>query len=180
MTTKDKILDAALELFSEKGYSAVFVADIAAAVGIKTPSLYKHYKGKQAIFDACVEKFYGRMTEVRNELLLPGTEQSDVHYETADTDQITGFAIGLFMFYLADDVASKFRKMLLLERFRDPQLNALYEELFINGAVAHEENIFAQLIEDGVIRQMDPHIAALRFYTPIYYLLQKYDMKPVL
>ena len=57
MSTKDRILSEALILFAEKGYSAVFVNDIADAVGIKAPSLYKHYKGKQDIFDSCVQKF---------------------------------------------------------------------------------------------------------------------------
>ena len=49
MTTKQKILNEALTLFSERGYNAVYVGDIAAAVGIKAPSLYKHYKSKKDI-----------------------------------------------------------------------------------------------------------------------------------
>lgn len=52
MDTKQRILDEALTLFSEKGYANVFVGDIAERVGIKAPSLYKHYKNKRAIFDA--------------------------------------------------------------------------------------------------------------------------------
>jgi AcrR family transcriptional regulator len=43
-----------LTLFSEKGYGPVAVAEIADAVGIKAPSLYKHYNSKKAIFDAIV------------------------------------------------------------------------------------------------------------------------------
>lgn len=46
MTTKEKILKEALNLFAEKGYNAVYVGEIADAVGIKAPSLYKHYKSK--------------------------------------------------------------------------------------------------------------------------------------
>lgn len=178
MTTKEKILNEALTLFSEKGYSDVFVGDIAAAVGIKAPSLYKHFKGKQEIFDSCVEKFFERMTKIRNELFLPDTQQSDASYKTADTDKITEFAIGLFMFYWKDEIASKFRKMLMIERYRNPELNRIYEELFVNGAVEYEEKIFAELIDAGVIKKEEPHIIALRFYTPIFYLLQKYDMWP--
>ena len=53
--TKQKILDKALELFSTQGYDSVSVGEIAAAVGIKAPSLYNHFPGKQAIFDAIVE-----------------------------------------------------------------------------------------------------------------------------
>ena len=55
MNTKERIIDEALTLFSEKGYANVYVADIAERVGIKAPSLYKHYKNKQAIFDAIID-----------------------------------------------------------------------------------------------------------------------------
>ena len=175
MTTKQKILNEALTLFSEKGYSAVYVGDIAAAVGIKAPSLYKHFKSKQEIFDSCVEVFSERMEQIRNELRLPGTTRADISYQTADMGKIINIAIGLFMFYLKDDVAAKFRKMLMIERYHNPELNKLFEEFFIIGAVKHEEKIFSDLIEAKIIREENPHIVALRFYTPIFYLLQKYD-----
>ena len=55
MDTKHKILLEALRLFSKRGYDAVSVEQIASAVGIKAPSLYKHYKSKQEIFDAIFE-----------------------------------------------------------------------------------------------------------------------------
>ena len=138
----------------------------------------KNFKGKQEIFDSCVEKFSERMTQIRNELLLPDTPGSDESYKTADIEKITEFAIGLFTFYWKDDIASKFRKMLMIERYRNPDLNRIFEELFVNGAVAYEEKIFAELIADEVIKKEDPHIIAVRFYSPIYYLLQKYDMWP--
>ena len=82
MTTKQKILNEALSLFSEKGYSAVYVGDIAEAVGIKTPSLYKHYKSKQDIFNSCVEVFSERMENIRTDLRLPGSKVASFSYET--------------------------------------------------------------------------------------------------
>ena len=178
MTTRERILKEALNLFSEKGYSDVYVGEIAEAVGIKAPSLYKHFRGKREIFDSCVHEFYARMTRVRNELQLPDTPRSDASYQTANADQIVDYTVGLFMFYLRDDIASGIRKMLLTGRYRDPELNRMYEELFITGAVEHETAIFTELINAGVIRKEDPRIVALRFYTPIYYLLQKYDTQP--
>ena len=178
MTTKEKILHEALSLFAEKGYSAVYVGDIADAVGIKAPSLYKHYKSKQEIFDSCVEVFSKRMEQVRTDLRLPDTANAEVNYQTANMDMITSIAVNLFMFYLQDDVASKFRKMLMIERYHNPELNTLFDNLFIDGAVKHEEKIFSDLIESKIIKKENPHIIALRFYTPIFYLLQKYDMHP--
>ena len=49
MDTKQRIMDEALTLFSEKGYANVYVADIAGKVGIKAPSLYKHYKNLKTL-----------------------------------------------------------------------------------------------------------------------------------
>ena len=77
---------------------------------------------------------------------------------------------------LMDEVASKFRKMLIIERYHNSELNQLFEDLFINGAIEHEEKIFSELIDAKIIKKDNPHIIALRFYTPIFYLLQKYDM----
>ena len=178
MNTKQKILKEALTLFSEKGYSSVYVGDIANAVGIKAPSLYKHYKNKQEIFDSCVKVFSERMENVRTCLRLPDTSEANIDYQTANMGTIIEIANRLFMFYWQDDVAAKFRKMLMIERYHNPELNELFENLFINGAVRYEEKIFSDLIQAKIIKNENPHIIALRFYTPIFYLLQKYDMHP--
>ena len=113
MTTKERILKESLTLFSEKGYSDGSVGEIAGAVGIKAPSLYKHYKNKQEIFDSCVNKFFEGMTLVRNRFFDQNNSKDNKLYENADIDKIVEISIGLFMFYLKDDVALKFRRMLM-------------------------------------------------------------------
>ena len=55
-STRDKILDAALTLFSEKGYDGVGVDLIGENAGIKGPSLYRHFKGKEDILNSLIEK----------------------------------------------------------------------------------------------------------------------------
>lgn len=177
MNTKQKILNEALSLFSEKGYSAVYVGDIAEAVGIKTPSLYKHFKNKQDIFDSCVEVFSERMEENRNDKRLPGTKAADFSYDSVSTEKLIDVTTALFLFYLQDDIAAKFRKMLMIERYHNPEINKLFEDLFIEGVIKHEEKIFTDLINTGVIKGSNTHVIALRFYTPIFFLLQKYDMR---
>ena len=178
MTTKQKILNEALSLFAKKGYSAVYVGEIAEAVGIKTPSLYKHYRNKNDIFDSCVEVFSRRMENIRTEMRLPGSERTSFFYETVAEERLIEIANALFMFYLQDNVAAKFRKMLMIERYHNPELNRLFEDLFINGAIDYEEKIFSDLMDAKIIKRDDTHIIALRFYAPIFYLLQKYDMRP--
>ena len=46
---RERILDAALELFVERGYAGTTMDDIGAAVDLKGPSLYKHVRSKQEL-----------------------------------------------------------------------------------------------------------------------------------
>lgn len=55
--TKEKILFAAIELFSERGYSKVSMRDIAAAVGITAASIYNHYPSKETLLGS-IYAFY--------------------------------------------------------------------------------------------------------------------------
>ena len=64
MSTKEKILDAALTLFAENGYDGTSVEQIANIVGIKAPSLYKHYKGKEDILNALIDSAEERISAI--------------------------------------------------------------------------------------------------------------------
>ena len=55
MGTKDKILESALTLFAANGYDGTSVEEIAQSVGIKAPSLYKHFKGKEDILNMLID-----------------------------------------------------------------------------------------------------------------------------
>ena len=55
--TKQKILDVSLDLFSQKGFSAVSIRDICVQVMIKESTVYYHFKNKQAIFDELLHHF---------------------------------------------------------------------------------------------------------------------------
>ena len=115
MNTKKRILDEALTLFAEKGYANVFVAEIAGAVGIKAPSLYKHYKSKQDIFNAILDEMkqnYDRQSAMLN---INGNNASDdaAFFSGIPEDQLVKTGMGLFLYFLHDDYVRKFRKMLV-------------------------------------------------------------------
>lgn len=61
--TKLRIITKSLQLFSQKGYGAASVHEIAKAVGIKASSLYRHFESKQKIFDALVIMMKERFSE---------------------------------------------------------------------------------------------------------------------
>ena len=128
--TRQKILDKALELFAAKGYDSVSVGEIAQAVGIKAPSLYNHFPGKQAIFDAIVEA-----TAAQYEA---DTDRIDIHVQDVGQDipvftEITEDALfekvrQIFSYSLHNETISRFRRMMTIEQFRSPELAALYSQ----------------------------------------------------
>ena len=72
--TKERILEAALELFAQSGYSGTSMNDIAKQLGITKGALYKHYMGKQEILDRIVERMNQMDYERAEEYEMPETE----------------------------------------------------------------------------------------------------------
>ncbi|MRJ48219.1 TetR/AcrR family transcriptional regulator [Fundicoccus ignavus] len=177
MKTHDKILIESLKLFAIKGYSDVFLNDIAENVGIKAPSIYKHFKNKKDIFESCIEKFEERMNEKRLQLLLPINNEKLDPYLLKGREEIIDIALKLLEFHLTDDVASNFRKMLLIERSRSSEINSIYEKTFITNPLFYQENVFKMLINENKFKKGDSKLMALKFYSPIYFILQKYDFE---
>ena len=54
--TAERILDAAEELFAERGYEGTTLRDVAAQVGIRNPSLYNHFDGKESLYAAVLDR----------------------------------------------------------------------------------------------------------------------------
>lgn len=58
---RNEILDAADELFGRKGFAATSTNDILEKVGIARGTLYYHFKSKEDIMDALIERYGNRM-----------------------------------------------------------------------------------------------------------------------
>lgn len=180
MDTKQRILDEALTLFSEKGYANVFVGDIADAVGIKAPSLYKHYKSKKAIFDAIIDLMNSRFAEQAKAMNISGNDASvDASiYKNLSEDQLLKLGREFFLYYLHDDYNQKFRKMLTLEQFQDVDLAKFYSKLYVDDPLSYQGMLFGFMVTAGVLKTDNVQIMTLHFYAPIYYLLTICDREP--
>lgn len=173
MDTKQKILDEALTLFSEKGYANVFVADIADRVGIKAPSLYKHYKNKRAIFDAIIEKMNENFAMQAKSLNINGSDAAADSgiYEKMSEDSLLKLGRELFLYFLHDDYNSRFRKMLTIEQFNNKELADIYTKLYVDDPLSYQGMLLGMIASSGMLHTDNVEIMTLHFYSPIYYLL---------
>ena len=142
MNTKQKILLESLRLFSQRGYDAVSVEQIAAAVGIKAPSLYKHYKKKQDIFDAIFEetaKRYEAFTDTIS-VHVQNSEQDIIMFEQITDDDLVEKVRSLISYSLHDEYISQFRKMMTIEQFRSQELSELYSQRYVRQIHNYHKN----------------------------------------
>jgi len=180
MSTKKKILDEALTLFSEKGYANVFVADIAGAVGIKAPSLYKHYKSKQDIFNAILEEMKASYDKQAQSLNMNGNNATAdaMVFSDVSEDGLVQMGVGLFMYFLHDEYAQKFRKMLTIEQFHNSELAEIFTKKYADEPLKYQSAMFSMLCAGGVLKEFNPDVMALQFYAPIYMILTMCDRQP--
>lgn len=180
MNTKKKIIEEALILFSERGYSDVYVNDIAKAVGIKAPSLYKHFKNKQEIFNAILEELKESYTRHAATIGIDGnnTNADAGIYGDLSEEVLVEAGESLFLYFLHDKHMKLFRKLLTLEQFRDSELADLYSKQYYNDPLAYQGELFKIFMAEGKLKQADAEILALQFYAPIYTLLTVCDRQP--
>ena len=180
MDTKQKILLESLRLFSQRGYDAVGVEQIAAAVGIKAPSLYKHYKSKQDIFDAIFEETARRYEAFTDTISIhvQNSEQDVVLFEEITADYLVEKVISLIDYSLHDEYVSRFRRMMTIEQFRTPELSELYSQRYINQIHDYHTELFSKMIADGVLAKEDPRILAMMYDAPILIVLGECDRHP--
>lgn len=180
MDTKQRILDEALTLFSERGYANVFVNDIAEKVGIKAPSLYKHYKNKQAIFDAIIDEMSSKFEQQAQALSINGTNPTaDAEvYRSMDEDHLVKLGNDLFAYFLHDSYTKRFRKMLTLEQFKDKDLARVYSEQYFDRPLSYQGMLLGLLVAQGLLVTENVPIMTLHFYAPIYMLLTVCDREP--
>ena len=180
MDTKHRILDEALTLFSEKGYANVYVSDIAERVGIKAPSLYKHYRNKRAIFDAIIDEMNHRFEQQAQALSISGTDPTaDAEvYKNMDEEHLIKLGNDLFRYYLHDNYTKRFRKMLTLEQFQDQELARVYSQQYFDMPLSYQGMLLGLMVSQGLLVTGNVPIMTLQFYAPIYMLLTICDREP--
>ena len=180
MNTREKILLEALRLFSQRGYDAVSVEQIAQAVGIRAPSLYKHYKGKQDIFDAILAETARRYAAFADGICVhTGSPQEDRQtFALLTADALVSKLRALVAYSLHDEFVSQLRRMLTIEQFRSPELSSLYSQRYVSQLHDYHTALFARLMDAGFLQREDPALLAMLYDAPVFVALGECDRHP--
>lgn len=179
--TKELILSESLKLFAAHGYDGVSVRDIAAKVGVKQSSLYKHFSSKKEVLVcifADIKKQYGELCRA---IQLPAGVDPGLlaqEYQAAGLDLLQQFSISIFLYWLTDEKGALFRRLLMLEQFRHSEAEQLLHAFLLDGALQNLSALFSKMIDNGYFCEGDPAEMALEFYAPFFLLLHKYDGQP--
>ena len=171
LPTKERILYAALDLFAEKGYDGVGVDLIAENAGMKGPSLYRHYKGKEDIFNSLIDLVTFHYEEGF------GLKQTAEEFPES-MDKLIENAMRRIQFTMHDDVVRKTRRILAMEQFRSKRMAELTTRYHLENLQQMYAGIFAGLMERGILKKDDPEYLALEFVSPVSLLIHMYDRQP--
>jgi AcrR family transcriptional regulator len=169
MTTKERILKTATDLFAEKGYSDVSIREITRAVGIKESSLYNHFASKQQILDEIFETLKHGLDastappEAAAEMVLDLTPEAFVE-----------MSVGIFESYLGNPEFVKIWRIVSMERFKNERARDLFNRHFVDEPMEYQARVFAALMDAGRMPRRDPNVLAREFFSFILFLYVRY------
>jgi AcrR family transcriptional regulator len=146
---REQILDAALAVFSDKGFTAATTAEIAKAAGVAEGSLYTYFASKRELFIAVIMSLI--LTDPVLTLIekLPGADFPTV-FKNILQDRLS---------LIESDNISRMASF-ISEIQRDPQLKALYTERFVKPLLSRIEGLYSTMSATGKVRQIEPALAA--------------------
>lgn len=169
MTTKEKITESALELFSQRGYDGVSIRDIARAVGIRESSIYNHFESKRDIFDSILDFCVQQSEAYFRENALPFDIGDDTSvYRHVGLDALQHLIGRTFRFFFDDPWNARFRQLLLLSQYADARCRDIYRQLYRDKCIQVQAYIFAALMDAGEMRLEDPVSVAAEFHGPMF------------
>jgi AcrR family transcriptional regulator len=171
MTTKERILEEALTLFAQYGYDGTGVDLIAKRVGIKGPSLYKHFKGKEDILNALIDN-----AEVRYEDYF-GSEKH-IGKIPQSKEEFIRTTMGRIAFTMKDPMIQKLRKFLVQEQFRNDRLAEITTRHQLEGVQRMYTIIIEAMMDKGLFDKDDPELLATELTSPVVLWIAKADRQP--
>ena len=169
--TKERILAAALEMFSQNGYAGTNIRELTASLGLVKSGVYKHFESKEAIWNALLDQMISYYAErFGSPEHLPPVPDS--------LDGLVTMTMRMVNITIHDEKIIMTRKLLSIEQFRDERARDLATKHFLTGLIEMFTHIFAGMMDKGLLHRDDPSMLAFAYTAPISSLIHLCDREP--
>ena len=169
--TKERIMAAALDMFSQNGYAGTNIRELTASLGLVKSGLYKHFKSKEEIWNSLLDKMIAYYDErFGSPEHLPPVPDS--------LEGLTAMTMQMVDFTIHDERIVMTRKMLAIEQFRDERAKALATKHFLTGLTDMFTHVFTSMMDKSLLRRDDPRMLAFAYTAPISALIHLCDREP--
>lgn len=160
--TKEKILKTSLKLFSNNGFKATTVRDIAGNMGMKQSALYNHFKNKDEILETLVTN----LTSSAIVTLFEGKDKQELYKQGKGLLMSIATTFKLLSF---DKENEALFKLLMQEIYKNERIREIYNEHFYQENVKILSGIFFRMMQEEIIRSSDPLLLANEFFSPLFF-----------
>ena len=169
--TKERILAAALEMFSQNGYAGTNIRELTASLGLVKSAMYRHFESKEEIWNALLDEMIAYYAERFGspEHLLPVPDSLEA---------LVAMTMRMVDFTIHDERIIMTRKLLTIEQFRDERARDLATKHFLTGLKEMFTHVFSGMMENGLLRRDDPAMLAIAYTAPISALIHLCDREP--
>jgi len=154
----DEILDAALMLFVEKGYTQTRVDDVARLAGLSKGGVYLYFPSKDALLEGLVRRAVSPLAAQALEMMAGAT---------GDPRPIVRAILTLATNALADDRTIAIPKLVIREAVTVPRIAEIYRAEILDRMLAALTGLFQQAVDAGHIRPVDPALTVRSLLGPI-------------
>ncbi|MFY3384620.1 TetR/AcrR family transcriptional regulator [Paracidovorax sp. MALMAid1276] len=163
-----ELLEAALELFVEKGFAATRVDEVASRAGVSKGTLFLYFPSKEELFKAVVrENIAGRFAEWNDEL---------ESFEGSASDLLR-YCYKVWWERIGCTKASGITKLMISEAQNFPELTLFYQHEVIQPAQALLRRILQRGIDSGEFRALDlTHVAYVVVAPMIFLMMWKHSV----
>lgn len=173
LTTRERILDAAIDLISRKGFDAVSVREIAREVGIRESSIYNHFKSKDEILDTIIDYFILELTRASGPAM-----DIDSQLEAMGPKKFMENGSRAYMQYINTPRLGKIWRVISIELYHNEKIRAFFQDTMLQLPLDSWEQLFGRMIELKLIKPIDPKVLAREFFGfAIYLMFQQFILK---
>lgn len=157
-----ELLDAALDLFVEKGFAGTRAEEVAARAGVSKGTLFLYFQSKEELFKAVVrENISGRFKEWNEE------------FETFEgtAAEMLAYCMNVWWERVGATRASGITKLMMSEAGNFPEIAAFYQQEVIQPGQALIRRIMQRGIDRGEFRPLDLDYAIYSVIAPMIFLI---------